>query len=205
LLKGHGTVGNDHPINVAYGVDFCSELAVQAYDPDQAKHLIDKSGITSAEIQVAEVSSGITDVVLMMQRECSKIGFDLQVKKMATDGFWGSVWQQTPMNVTAWSMRPTATIMLDIAYAPEAPWSDSFWKDERMGTLLAKTKAETDPESRHALQCEMQQVVRDGAGVIIPAHRNIVDGKGSNVMGMPKLALGELGGAEWPEFIWLDT
>jgi peptide/nickel transport system substrate-binding protein len=205
LLKGHGTVGNDHPINIAYGVDFCKEIPIQEYDPEQAKSLIKKSGITSAQIDVAEVTSGVTDTVLMLQRECSKIGFDLQVKKMATDGFWGSIWQQTPMNVTAWSMRPTATIMLDIAYHPEAPWSDTWWKDERMGVLLSKAKAETNPENRYELQCQMQQIVRDGSGVILPAHRNNVDGKASNVKGMPKLALGDLGACEFPEFAWIDA
>jgi peptide/nickel transport system substrate-binding protein len=205
LLKGHGTVGNDHPINVAYGVDHCSDIPIQDYDPDQAKSLIKKSGITSAQIDVAEVTSGVTDAVLMLQRECSKIGFDLQVKKMATDGFWGSVWQTTPMNVTAWSMRPTATIMLDIAYHPDAPWSDTWWKDERMGVLLAKAKSETDPANRYELQCQMQQIVRDGSGVILPAHRNNVDGKASNVMGIPKLALGDLGACEFPEFAWINS
>ena len=204
LLKGHGTVGNDHPINVAYGVDFCKELPIREYDPDKAKALLKKSGITTAQIQVAEVSSGITDACLMLQRECAKIGFDLQVQKMPTDGFWGSIWQKTPMNVTAWNMRPTATIMLDIAYHPEAPWSDTWWKDERMGTLLDKAKAETDPKNRYELQCQMQQIVRDGSGVIIPAHRNIVDGKSAKVKGIPKLALGHFGASEWPEFAWID-
>ncbi|NNE21642.1 MAG: ABC transporter substrate-binding protein [Rhizobiales bacterium] len=205
LLKGHGTVGNDQPINVAYGVDFCEEIPIRAYDPDQAKSLIKKSGITEATIQVAEVSSGITDACLMMQRECAKIGFNLQIQKMPTDGFWGAVWQKSPMNVTAWNMRPTATIMLDIAYHPEAPWSDTWWKSEKMGELLAKAKAETDQANRHVLQCQMQKLVSDEAGVIIPAHRNIIDGKASNVRGMPKLALGQLGGNEWPEFAWLDS
>ncbi len=205
ILKGHGTVGNDQPINVAYGVDFCDDIAPREYDPDQAKHLIGKSGITEAEIQVAEVSSGVTDVCLMWQRECAKIGFNLKITKVPTDGFWGSYWQTSPMNVTAWNMRPTATIMLDIAYHPDAPWSDTWWKDERMGKLLAQAKSETDPANRHALQCQMQAIVRDGSGVIIPAHRNIVDGRASNVMGMPRLALGNLGASEWPEFAWLDS
>lgn len=205
LLKGHGTVGNDHPINIAYGVDHCSDIPVREYDPDQAKSLLKKSGITSAQIEVAEVFSGVTDAVLMMQRECAKVGFDLQVKKMATDGFWGAIWQKTAMNVTAWSMRPTATIMLDIAYHPDAPWSDTWWRDERMGTLLAKAKAETDPANRHELQCQMQQIVRDGSGVVLPAHTNNVDGKADNVMGMPKLAVGNLGASEWPEFAWIDA
>lgn len=205
LLKGHGTLGNDHPINVAYGVDHCKEIPQREYDPDQAKHLIKKSGIESAQIDVAEVTQGITDATLMLQRECAKIGFDLQVKKMATDGFWGSVWQTTPMNVTAWNMRPTATIMLDIAYHPDAPWSDTWWRDERMGVLLDKARAETDPANRYELQCQMQQIVRDGSGVLLPAHRNYIDGRKSNIMGIPKLALGDLGGCEWPEFVWIEA
>ncbi|MBT4625741.1 MAG: hypothetical protein HOC63_03550, partial [Rhodospirillales bacterium] len=54
-------------------------------------------------------------------------------------------------------------------------------------------------------QCQMQQIVRDGSGVILPAHRNNVDGKASNVMGIPKLALGDLGACEFPEFAWIDS
>ncbi|MGI9386021.1 MAG: ABC transporter substrate-binding protein, partial [Methyloligellaceae bacterium] len=205
ILKGHGTLGNDQPINAAYGADFCKETPAREYDPDKAKSLIKKSGIDRAKIQVAEVTSGMTAAVLMLQRECSKAGVTLEVQKMATDGFWGAVWQKTPMNVTAWNMRPTATIMLDIAYHPDAPWSDTWWKDERMGTLLTQAKAELDPKKRYELQCQMQRIVRDGSGVIIPAHRNIVDGHASSVKGMPKLPLGNFGASEWPEFAWLDA
>ena len=142
ILKGHGTVGNDHPINVAYGVDFCDTLPIREFDPDKAKALFKKSGVTSAEIQVAEVAGGVTDTLLLTQRECAKIGFDLQIKKVPTDGYWGAVWQKTPMNVTTWNMRPTATIMMDIAYAPGAPWSDTGWSDDRIGELLAKEMPE---------------------------------------------------------------
>ncbi len=202
ILKGQGTVGNDHPINQAFGPDFCSELPVRPYDPDQAKFHLDKSGITSAEVNVAEVSPGITDVCLMWQRECSKIGFDLQVKKVPTDGYWGAVWMQTPINVVAWNMRPTATIQLDIAFAPDAPWNDTYWKNERFGQLLQMARSETDPAKRHEIQCEMQTLAHDGSGMIIPAHNNVVDGHGSDIMGIPSLPLGILGGCEWPEFAW---
>ena len=40
LLKGQGTVGNDNPINSAYGNDFCNELSITPHDPDQAKHFL---------------------------------------------------------------------------------------------------------------------------------------------------------------------
>ena len=204
LLREQGTVGNDQPINSSYGPDFCSELAITPHDPDQAKHFLKKSGITSAEIQVAEVSPGITDAVLLWQRECSKIGFDLQVNKVPNDGYWGSVWMKTPINVTTWNMRPTATIMLDLAFAPDAPWNDTLWKNDRMGELLKMVKSETDPAKKHEIQCEMQTLTHDESGMIIPAHTNIVDANSPKIKGIPKLPLGNLGGAEWPEFAWKE-
>ncbi len=205
ILRGHGTVGNDHPINVAYGVDFCDALPQHEFDPEKAKALFKKSGLSGAEVQVAEVAGGVTDTMLLVQRECQKIGFNLQIKKVPTDGYWGAVWQKTAMNVTAWNMRPTATIMLDLSYAPGAPWSDTGWENEQMGVLLAKAKAETDPKVKHELLCQMQKIVADNAPVVIPSHRNIVDGISDKVKGVPKLALGGLGASEWPEFVWLDS
>ena len=205
ILKGQGTVGNDHPINRAFGPDFCSELPIQAYDPDQAKFHLKKSGITSAECYVAEVSPGITDASLMWQRECLKIGFDLKIKKVANDGYWGAVWMQTPINVVTWNMRPTATIQLDIAFAPDAPWNDTAWINPRMGELLKMVKAETNAAKRHEIQCEMQTLCHKESGMIIPAHMNVVDGHGSNIKGIPGNPLGILGGCEWPEFAWKEA
>jgi peptide/nickel transport system substrate-binding protein len=204
VLKGQGTVGNDQPINIAYP-EHCAELAQRPYDPDKAKHHLQKSGVTSAEIQVAEISNGVTDMVLILQREASKIGLDLQVQRVPNDGYWGSVWLKTPMHVGDWNMRPTANIMLSIAFAPEAEWNESRWKNERMGMLLKEARAETDQAKRAELQCEMQRLVSEESGVIIPVHKNSVDGLSSKVKGMSRNPLGTLGGSEWPEFVWLDS
>lgn len=205
VLKGQGTVGNDQPINSAYGKDFCAELPIRPYDPDQAKFHLAKSGVTSAECNVAEVIPGVTDAALMWQRECQKIGFDMQIKKVPNDGYWGAVWMQTPINVVTWNMRPSATIMLDIAFAPDAPWNDTLWSDERMGQLLTMAKAETNPAKRYEIQCEMQALAHNGSGMVIPAHANVVDGHSSDIKGIPNLALGILGGCEWPEFAWREA
>lgn len=204
VLKGQGTIGNDQPINISYP-EHCAELPQRPYDPDRAKHHLRKSGITTAEIQVAEISNGVTDMVLILQREAARIGLNLQVQRVPNDGYWGAVWMKTPMHVTDWNMRPTANIMLSIAFAPDAEWNESHWKSERMGVLLKSARAETDPAKRAELHCEMQQLISDEAGVIIPVHKNSVDGLSSKVRGMTRLPLGTLGGSEWPEFVWLDS
>ena len=204
ILKGHGRVGNDHPISPAYGEDHCSSLAQRTYDPDKAKYHLKKSGITSAELHVAPVTVGIEETSLLMQANLKKIGFDLKLKKVPTDGYWGSVWMKVPLNVVTWNMRPTANAMLAIQFAPGAAWNDTFWNSDRMGELLKASLAETDSEKRHAMLCEMQSLVHNDSGMVIPYHVNQLDGVNNKVQGIPRVPLAALGGAEWPEFAWLE-
>lgn len=202
ILKKQGTVGNDHPINVAYGPDFCSELPIHPYDPDKAKFHLKKSGITTAEVHVAEVAPGVTDMVLMVQRDAQKIGLDLKIKKVPNDGYWGAVWMKTPINVVTWNMRPTANVMLTLAFAPDAPWNDTLWKDEKFGKLLKEVRGVLDPTKRHEMYCELERLASEGSGMVIPMHRNYVDAISKKIHGIPSVPLGALGGCEWPEFAW---
>ena len=203
ILKGKGSVGNDTPIMSAHGPDWCSELPQRTFDPDQAKFHFDKAGISSAEIYVAPVAPGIEDVALLAQANCAKIGFDLQIKKVPTDGYWGAVWMNEPINVVTWNMRPTAQSQMAIQFGPGAAWNDTYWNNDRMGELLQSVLSVTDPAERHAQMCEMQTLIHEGSGMVIPAFSNINDAIADNVMGVPKVPLGQLGALEWPEFAWL--
>ncbi len=203
ILKGKGSVGNDTPVSSAHGPDFCSELPQRPFDPDMAKFHFKKAGISSAELYVAPVMSGIEDMCLLAQANCAKIGFDLKLKKVPTDGYWGAVWMKEPVNVVSWNMRPTANSQMAIQFGPNGNWNDTFWNNDQMGKLLTASLAETDPDKRHSMYCEMQALIHEGSGMIIPAFSNINDGIANNIKGMPTVPLGQLGGCEWPEFIWL--
>ncbi len=205
ILKGHGSTGNDQPISSAHGKDFCHELAQREYDPDKARFHFEKSGISSAELFVASVAVGIEDACLLAQANCAKIGFDLKIKRVPTDGYWGAIWMMEPMNVVTWNMRPTANSQLAIQFAPGAKWNDTHWDNTRMGELLKLSLSELDPAKRHAMYCEMQMLVHENSGIVTPAFVNIIDGLNEKVKGMPTVPLGELGGCEWPEFCWLDA
>lgn len=202
VLKGHGMIGNDQPINSVYA-DHCDTLPQRTFDPDKAKFHLKKSGITEAEIHVAEVIPGVTDTVLMAQREASKIGLKLNVKRVPTDGYYGAVWIKTPINVVQWFGRSTANAMLNIAYSPGAKWNDTQWDNERVGQLLISARAERDAAKRKEMYCEMQTIIHNEGGAVIPVHVNYTDGKSDKVKGMPNVPLSTLAGHEWPEFIWL--
>ena len=207
IQKGVGSVGNDQPIGPAYGAGWCKEVndPPRAYDPDKAKHHLKKSGVSDAQLHVAEVGPGLTDMCLLLQRECAKVGFNLQIKKVPNDGYWGAVWMKQPLNVSNWNMRPSANIMMTLAYKSDAPWNETQWKSERFDQLLAMGRAELDPKKRYEINCEAQKLCSDESGSLIATHSAYVDGLSSKVKGIPKVPIESLGGMEWPEFIWLDT
>ena len=196
--------GNDHPIGPAYAMH-CASLPQREYDLDKAKFHLQRSGITSAEVVTAEAAAtGAIDMCLLVQAEAQKIGLDLQVKRVASDGYWGNVWMKTPLHVSGWNMRPTANMMLTIQFHSEANWNESAYRNPRLDQILVETRAETDPGKRLEMYCEAQQLISDEAGNILPYHKNYIDAKASNLHGMTRVPLAGLGGAEFPEFIWLS-
>ncbi len=139
----------------------------------------------------------------MTQREAGRIGLKIDIKRVPTDGYWDTVWMKMPINVVTWNNRPTANSMLSIAFAPDAPWNDSRWNNKRMGELLVAARAVKDPVKRKEMYCEMQTLIHNECGMVIPAHINYIDGMSDKVNGIPKVPLGQLGASEWPEFAWL--
>ena len=168
ILKGNGprwaTTTRSRPPTGRTTARSCRSASI---DPDKAKFHLNKSGYTSAELFVAPVVSGIEEACLLMQNNLKKIGFDLsrsgRSRRTATGG---AVWMKEPLNVVSWNMRPTANSMLAIQFAPGANWNDTFWNNDRMGELLKAQLAETDPDKRHAMLCEMQGLVNTGSGMV---------------------------------------
>lgn len=206
ILGGNGGPGNDQPIGPAY-VDHCAEFPLRPFDPDQARFHLKRAGMAGVQIEIkaADVGPGIVDMCLLLQREASKIGLNVEVQKVGTEGYWSSVWLKAPICVAAWNMRPTANAMLSIAYHSQSEWNESRWKSKHFDQLLVSSRGETDQKSRWQMYCDMQEMVYSNAGTIIPVHRAFVGAHKSNVKGLTNSPLAPLGGCEWPEYVWIDS
>ena len=71
------------------------------------------------------------------------------------------------------------------------PWNDTFWDNKRFNELLLKARAELDTTKRREMYFEMQQIVRDEGGVVVPMYANYVDAAST------KLAHEEAIGNNW--------
>lgn len=203
VYKGQASLGNDQPINAAY-FDHCPDIPQRELDPERAKFHFEKSGIGSTSIPVvcAEVAPGAVEQCLFMQREGKKIGMNFDVKKVTTDGYWGAVWLKEPIAVANWNMRPTANIMMTLAFQSGAKWNETRWKNENFDQTLETVRGVTDADKRKQMYCDLQTMIHEENGMSIPIHRNYVDAAASHVKGRTHVPLNNFGGSESPVSLW---
>ena len=121
--------------------------------------------------------------MLFLQREAQKIGLNIDVKKVTTDGYYGAVWLKDPFCTVAWNMRPTANIMMTLAFKSDANWNETFHKDPEFDRILVEVRGVTDAAKRKEMYHVLQEKIHNGIS-IIPIHRNYVDATSSKLKGL---------------------
>lgn len=179
ILLGHGAVGNDTPIGPANQF-YNDEMDQLAYDPDKSKFYLKQAGLDSIDIDVSASNAafeGAVDAAQLMQASMSGTGINLNVIQEPSDGYWSNVWLKKGFSAAYWSGRATEDWMFATAYETGVPWNDSQWDDKdsaRFQELLLSARAELDSDTRKAQYFEMQEILRDEGGTLIPMFANYV-------------------------------
>jgi peptide/nickel transport system substrate-binding protein len=176
ILRGHGTIGNDHPISPVNRY-YASELPQRPYDPDKAKFHLKKAGLTKLEVPLSAADAafaGAVDAAILYKEHAAPSGIDITVVREPNDGYWSNVWMKKGWGMCYWGGRPTEDLMFTTAYADGASWNDTFWKHDRFNVLLKAARAELNDAKRREMYVEMQRLVSDEGGVVIPLFNNYV-------------------------------
>jgi len=193
ILRGYGSVANDHPIGPSQRF-FASDLPQRKYDPDKARFHMKKSGIGDYVFKLHSADAafgGAVDTAVLFKESAAKAGIKIEVVREPNDGYWSNVWMKKAFSTCFWSGRPTSDWMFSTAYAADAAWNDSFWKHDRFNKLLKEARAMLDKNKRRELYVEMQKIVRDEGGVIVPMYADYLAAANK------KVKFGKLAG-NWP-------
>jgi peptide/nickel transport system substrate-binding protein len=96
-------------------------------------------------------------------------------------------------------------MMFSTAYAKGASWNDTFWDHKRFNELLVSARAELDEKKRRGMYAEMQRIVSDEGGVVVPMFSADLSAAGEKI-GHGKLAANwELDGFRAPERWWFKS
>ena len=189
ILRGYGAVGNDHPISPA--IQYYAELEQRTYDREKAKFHLKKAGLTSLKIDLSTseaAGAGSNDAAILYKEQAASAGIEINVVQEAVDGYWSNVWLKVPFCVVNWGGRPTADVMFTTAYAAEAPWNESHFKHERFNQLLVAARAELNSSKRADMYREMQIILKDEGGSVVPMFKNLVYIRNSRVQHGPELS-----------------
>ena len=202
ILFGYGYIGNDHPIGKGQQF-FNSELAQTPYDPDKAKFYLKQAGVDrlSVELSVADAAyPGAVDAGVLFQNSAKAAGIDLQVNRVPNDGYWSDVWMSEPFSAVYWSGRPVEDAMLTLAYSSGAAWNDTFWENARFNEILVAARAEIDIDKRRGMYWELQEILNQDGGAIIPMFANFIFATSQDVVVSDKFASNwDMDGERWWE------
>ena len=193
ILNGFGSVGNDHPIGRGQRF-FAKELEQRAYDPDKAKFHLKKAGLESLEVTLSAADAafaGAVDAAVLFQESASAAGIKVNVDRKPNDGYWSNVWLKEPFCACYWGGRPTEDAMFSQAYQSGVDWNDGMWSNEKFDKLLLEARSELDNGKRAEMYGEMQRLVSDDAGTIIPMFAQYVFAMSD------KVAHGDLMASNW--------
>ncbi|MGF1562985.1 MAG: ABC transporter substrate-binding protein [Geminicoccaceae bacterium] len=198
ILFGYGSIGNDHPIGQGQRF-YNADLPQTTYDPDKAKFYLKEAGLDSLSVELAAADAafaGAVDAAVLFQNSAAAAGIDLKVKRTPNDGYWSDVWMTHPFCAVYWGGRPVEDAMLTLAYSSGAAWNDTFWENERFNELLVAARAELDEAKRREMYYEMQAILNDDGGTIIPMFANYVFATG------PDIATGDGFSSHWDMDGW---
>ena len=172
ILRGFGETGNDHPIGPANVYRATpEELPQRDYDADKAKYYLKQAGLDklSVEFYVAETAfGGATEASVLFQESAKAAGIEINLNRAPDDGYWSNVWLVQPFSASYWGGRPTEDWMFSQVYQGGADWNESMWSNERFDKILVEARAELDAGKRREMYVEMQRILHNEGGSIIP-------------------------------------
>ena len=143
------------------------------------------------ELSASEaIWNGAIDAVVLYREQAAKAGIDLVAKRVPNDGYWSNVWMKHPWCASYWSGRPTEDWMFSQGYADDSSWNETFWKNDRFNKLLRTARAELDDAKRRDMYWEMQAIVRDDGGSVIPLFANHIMAFDKNRLAHPDKVAG---------------
>jgi peptide/nickel transport system substrate-binding protein len=206
ILFGYGEVGNDHPIGRNQRF-FNSELEQRVYDPERAMFHLRKAGLDGATVDLHAADAafaGAVDAAVLVQNSAKRAGLQVNVIREPNDGFWSENWMKQEFITSYWSGRPVEDQMFSTAYQTGVAWNEAQWSDEQFDALLVAARAELDEARRRDMYFDMQRILNERGGSVIPMFASYVFATTDKV-GTPAetAANWDMDGERWMERWWL--
>ncbi|MBM7389799.1 peptide/nickel transport system substrate-binding protein [Clavibacter michiganensis] len=166
-LQGTGTAGWDNPVppSLAAFVD-----VDRAYDPDQAKALLQKAGVPGLRttIHTSSYESVFTPMAVAYRDQVKAAGIDLTVTNASSDSYYTEIWMQKPLMVSYWFTGRPIDQLLNQIFRTDSSYNESAWSNPTFDALLDDARATMDDDRRRTLYQDAQRIVVEDSADMTP-------------------------------------
>lgn len=207
LLSGYGSLGNDQPIGPSDPF-YNPQLPQRPYDPDKARYYLKQAGLNSIQLELYAAAAAFpqaVDLATMYREHAKAANIDIEIIRAPNDGYWKEVWMKKPWCASFWTGRPIADMMFSTVYRSDAPWNESHWADDKFDKMLLEARGSNDKDRRRQIYCDLQSIVSNEGGTVIPVFADYVDAIRKEVQGFVPNPNHMLSDHRVAERVWLAS
>ncbi len=204
ILQGNGKLGNDHPLPPT-DPDFNSSLPQRVYDPDKAKFHLKKAGMDTLTVALSESGAAFAeadDTAALFAESAKKAGIVVTPVREPSDGYFANVWMKRPFFMSYASGEANTMTPFETFYGSASAQNECYYKNDKVDMLIREARPELDPKRRQELLWELQAVLRDDSGRMVPVFADFLDAIGPRLRGVEPNGNRELDGQRLPERAW---
>jgi len=187
-LNGNGEVACDSPVwtGDVYRADIdCSQ------DIELAKSLLEEAGYPDGidiDIYTSPLHSAWAPMLETYQAQAVEAGIRLNIIQAPSDGFWSDTWMKESFSTTSWGERSAAQILPE-AYRSGMSWNETYYANSEFDELLESASSEVDTDARIDLYHQLQELLWEDGGSLVPYHMNASRAHKSCLTGLPPIGL----------------
>lgn len=170
-LDGNGVVACDSPV---WTGDVYRANIDCPQDIELAKQLLAEAGYPDGidiDIYTSPLVAEWPAMLETYQAQAAEAGIRLNIIQTPSDGFWSEVWMTESFSTTSWGERSAAQILPE-AYRSGVSWNETYYNNPEFDSLLDAAAAEVDTDARIGIYHQLQEILWEDGGSLVPYHLN---------------------------------
>lgn len=183
LVQPNGFVAYDHWIDSS-AASYCPDTDTSGHlqDIEKAKELLAEAGYADGlDLELALPDGDFrVDYAQVFKEQAALAGINIEINILPSSAFWDQ-WQEWPFSVSGWNGRIPATANIELALRCDAAWTESYYCNEELDSLLDQVAATADVDEKRGLYCEIQTIMQEDGPYLISFWAVNAYGSQSNV------------------------
>lgn len=169
---GLGDLGNDQPVAPIHL--FYADLPIPDRDVEKAQALLAEAGYPDGievTLYTSSARPGMNEMALLYQQQAAPAGIRVTIVAVPPDGYFDLIFMKKPFFMSKWTFRPTTGETISIAHSGTSAFNETAYVDPVIDELLIEARIEQDPAKRLVLYTEIQRLIAENGGTILPYYQ----------------------------------